>query len=95
MISFDVDDINTPLKSLKKTQSISLDDSYDLFISYSHRDTDIANQIFEILTRLKPEWDIFIDHSGLHAGSAWQAKLYQSIGTYFLLFLYAALRRKM
>lgn len=67
-------------KNLLNKKMISLDDSYDVFISYSHRDTTIANKAYNYIRKIKPDWNIFIDQSGLRTGSAWQSKLYKSIG---------------
>lgn len=66
-------------KNLLNKKMISLDDSYDVFISYSHRDTTIANKAYNYIRKIKPDWNIFIDQSGLRTGSAWQSKLYKSI----------------
>ena len=52
---------------------------YDLFISYSHKNADIANSIVEDLKALKPDMRIFIDHQELIPGIAWQDKLYRSL----------------
>lgn len=62
-------------------EKICLGKEYDLFISYSHKDTKIANMIFKYITKIKPHWNIFFDAETLKAGVAWQAKLYTSIGT--------------
>ena len=67
--------VNNPKKN-QENREISLDDSYDVFISYSHKDISIANKIVSQITKTKPTWRVFIDQSGLRAGSAWQSKLY-------------------
>ena len=69
------------LKSNNQDGNLSLDDTYDVFISYSHKDTDIVNEFTNHLKVIRPKWNIFIDQSGLRAGSSWQSKLYTSIGS--------------
>eukprot|EP00795_Rhopilema_esculentum_P000773 gene772-10502_t len=53
--------------------------NYDIFISYSHANTDAAQRIKDQLLSLHPTWNIFIDVAELKSGTAWQAKLYKSI----------------
>jgi len=67
------------LKLKNSDKALSLDNQYDVFISYSHKDTNVANAIVEFMKKLEPNWNIFIDQSSLRAGSAWQKKLYTSI----------------
>ena len=55
-------------------------DHYDVFISYSHRNGDVAHLIKEHITSSHPDWRIFIDVADLKTGVAWQTKLYKSIG---------------
>ena len=64
-------------------------DSYDIFLSYCHQNTEKAESIKSYLSSLKPEWKIFIDTASLKTGAAWQLQLYSSVGKY-LLFLYAS-----
>ncbi len=56
---------------------------YDVFISYSHVNTDAAKRIHKRLKIYHPSWNIFIDISELQTGVAWQVKLYDSIGKIF------------
>eukprot|EP00794_Sanderia_malayensis_P007282 gene7282-8093_t len=64
----------TQPKSLQKAQ-------YDVFISYSHKNTDTAKRIHKHLKLFHPDWNIFIDISELKTGVAWQVKLYDSIAS--------------
>jgi hypothetical protein len=52
---------------------------YDLFISYSHENTNEANNLIDYLKMLIPDVRIFIDREGLVPGLAWQDKLFRSI----------------
>ena len=62
-------------KPLIKTQ-------YDVFISYSHQNSDVAHNIQKFLSVIQPDWNIFIDITELKTGVSWQVKLYDSIGEY-------------
>ena len=57
-----------------------LQDHYDVFISYSHKNSDVAHEIKRHLTVFHPDWKIFIDVADLKTGVVWQTKLYTSIG---------------
>eukprot|EP00794_Sanderia_malayensis_P007284 gene7284-8097_t len=61
------------------TPHTSLADHYDVFISYSHQNSDIAHQIKQHIMIFHPDWKIFIDVADLKTGVAWQTKLYNSI----------------
>ncbi|XP_071793896.1 uncharacterized protein [Asterias amurensis] len=52
---------------------------YDVFVSYSHRDSRLANPIVEKLQKLNPKLRIFFDVQELKAGTAWQRMLYHAI----------------
>ena len=68
------------VKPKKKNGDVSFDDTFDVFISYSHKDVLAANKVVSRMKKIKPDWNVFIDQSGLRAGSAWQSMLYTSIG---------------
>ncbi len=53
---------------------------YDVFISYSHQNSEVAHQIKQHIMISHPDWRIFIDVADLKTGVAWQTKLYNSIG---------------
>ena len=57
-----------------------LGDHYDVFISYSHKNSDVAHEIKHHLAVFHPDWKIFIDVADLKTGVVWQTKLYNSIG---------------
>ncbi|XP_063963013.1 uncharacterized protein LOC129270950 [Lytechinus pictus] len=52
---------------------------YDVFLSYSHRDTEKANCFVDMLQHLAPNLKIFFDVQELKAGKSWQRTLYHSI----------------
>lgn len=52
---------------------------YDIFVSYSHRDSEAANHIVNTLKLLDPSLRIFYDIQELKTGHAWQQTLYHSI----------------
>ncbi|XP_071792783.1 uncharacterized protein [Asterias amurensis] len=52
---------------------------YDIFISYSHCDSERANHIVKYLKALNPDLRLFFDIQELKTGSAWQRTLYHSI----------------
>ncbi|XP_038064139.1 uncharacterized protein LOC119734684 [Patiria miniata] len=61
---------------------------YDVFVSYSHADSERANHIVATLKRLNPDLRLFFDIQELKTGSAWQRTLYHSIdGTRVMLAL--------
>lgn len=82
-----VPSVNSGSTSELPVDSISLGMEYDLFISYSHKDTEIATSIYDYIRKRKPHWKIFIDQQNLNAGTAWQTKLYRSIGRFLFLLL--------
>ena len=59
---------------------------YDVFISYSHQNSDMAHKIKDTILSFHPNWTIFIDVAELKTGVAWQVKLYKSIGNLFSAF---------
>ena len=56
---------------------------YDVFISYSHQNSEMAYKIKDQILHFHPNWKIFIDVAELKTGVAWQVKLYKSIGKLF------------
>ncbi|XP_030852134.1 uncharacterized protein LOC756962 [Strongylocentrotus purpuratus] len=52
---------------------------YDIFLSYSHCDSDKANRFVETFKSLAPELKIFFDVQELKTGKSWQRTLYHSI----------------
>ena len=53
---------------------------YDVFLSYSHFNEDIAKKVIKELRIYQPDIKIFIDTDDLKAGGAWQQALYEAIG---------------
>ncbi|XP_028416557.1 uncharacterized protein LOC114540636 [Dendronephthya gigantea] len=56
-----------------------LEPHYDVFMSYSHINEDVAKQVIKELRIYQPDINIFIDTTELKAGSAWQQALYEAI----------------
>ncbi len=52
---------------------------YDLFISYSHENTEEVLMLLEELQALKPNLRVFLDRSELNSGSAWQQEIYEAL----------------
>ncbi|XP_022091442.1 uncharacterized protein LOC110979711 [Acanthaster planci] len=52
---------------------------YDIFVSYSHRDSKLAIPVVEKLQRMNPGLRIFFDIQELKAGTTWQKMLYHAI----------------
>ncbi|XP_071509804.1 uncharacterized protein [Diadema antillarum] len=52
---------------------------YDVFLSYSHRDTEKANLFVKALQKLAPDLKLFFDVQELKTGKSWQRTLYHSI----------------
>jgi len=75
-------------KEAMKDKVVSLDNNFDVFISYSHKNVDVASSIYNHIKRAKPHWEIFFDQDSLKVGFAWQSKLYSSIGKISIFFFY-------
>lgn len=58
---------------------LSKSPEYDVFISYSHENTDVMTFIKNELTRQAPNIRLFVDQMELEPGAAWQQKIYQSL----------------
>ncbi|MEP7284157.1 MAG: toll/interleukin-1 receptor domain-containing protein [Chloroflexota bacterium] len=52
---------------------------YDLFISYSHENTDEVLFLLEGLHQLHPSLRVFLDRRKLNVGSAWQQEIYEAL----------------
>jgi TIR domain len=52
---------------------------YDLFVSYSHRDTEQVLEIIRQLQSMRPNLRIFLDREELNTGMAWQQELYDAL----------------
>jgi hypothetical protein len=53
--------------------------TYDIFISYSHKNTDEVLAIVDELQSLRPSLRIFLDRRELNTGMAWQQELYEAL----------------
>lgn len=53
--------------------------TYDLFVSYSHKNMTEANQLVNEIKNKKPDIRIFIDKAELTTGLAWQQSLFESL----------------
>jgi hypothetical protein len=79
LVSFDVD--------LETTSRLSLlEPHYDVFLSYSHFNEDMAKNVMKKLRICQPDINIFIDTAELKAGGAWQQALYEAIGEHNILY---------
>jgi len=54
-------------------------DKIGVFVSYNHRDRNVADEVVQALTSLSERLDVFIDHSGLEGGDVYELKLSQSL----------------
>lgn len=64
-------------------------EKFDIFVSYCHRDMEIAVKIVDLITTSMPGCKIFFDMNNLTVGNTWQQKLYRSIGRFYLfLFIF-------
>jgi hypothetical protein len=52
---------------------------YDVFISYSHKNTDDVFRLKDLILKADPYLQIFIDSKDLHTGSSWQQELYDAL----------------
>lgn len=52
---------------------------YDVFISYSHSNTEEMLFVVGELRKIKPDIKLFVDHKELIAGSSWQQEIYEAI----------------
>lgn len=50
---------------------------YDVFISYSHKNTEVADYIVQRLRELKPDINVFLDRQDLNTGMAWQKEIFE------------------
>lgn len=60
---------------IKKKQKFK----YDVFISYSHDNTEEVHALTGELKKLRPDLRIFLDSSELKTGMAWQQELYENL----------------
>jgi hypothetical protein len=52
---------------------------WDVFISYSHADADVVDNLVDRMKRLEPSIRVFHDRSELVAGNAWQHRIFAAI----------------
>ncbi|HMX41917.1 MAG TPA: toll/interleukin-1 receptor domain-containing protein, partial [Saprospiraceae bacterium] len=52
---------------------------YDLFVSYSHENTEEVLAIVGEMQRQRPDLEIFLDRQDLNTGSVWQQALYDAL----------------
>jgi hypothetical protein len=64
---------------VKTQQERSSEHTYDIFISYSHTNSDEVFAIVNELQALRPGLRIFLDRKELNTGSAWQQELYEAL----------------
>lgn len=54
-------------------------EQYDVFISYSHRNSSESSQIERSLRAVRPSLKIFVDRQSLNIGSAWQPEIFETL----------------
>jgi hypothetical protein len=59
--------------------SAQTDVKYDVFISYSHRDSDCAHQLAEMLRKIDGGVRIFVDRLSLNPGQSWQQEIFETL----------------
>lgn len=52
---------------------------YDLFVSYSHENTEEVLPLVDVLQKQRPDLEIFLDRQDLNTGSVWQQELYDAL----------------
>ena len=52
---------------------------YDVFISYSHKNTEASTAFVSLLRELRPDVRVFVDRDALEVGMAWQDEIYGSL----------------
>lgn len=52
---------------------------YDVFISYSHKNSSESSQIERSLRDVSPSLNIFVDRQSLNIGSAWQPEIFETL----------------
>lgn len=52
---------------------------YDVFISYSTRNTAVMEQLLSALYDQQPDLRVFVDRQELNAGAAWQQEIYDAL----------------
>ena len=55
------------------------DEQYDVFISYSRRNSSESSQIEQSLRDVSPGLKIFVDRQSLNIGSAWQPEIFETL----------------
>ena len=55
------------------------DARYDLFVSYSHVDSDVVHRLVDRIAQLAPDIRVFLDRAELDAGAAWQQNIFRAI----------------
>jgi hypothetical protein len=53
--------------------------SYDVFVSYSHKNASAANTFVSALKSIDPQTRVFVDRQELKFGAAWQLRIFKSI----------------
>lgn len=52
---------------------------YDIFISYSHRNTKEMEVLLEEIQKQYPDAEIFLDRNNIDIGAAWQIEIFESL----------------
>ena len=65
--------------ALKKSSGERAGGEWDVFLSYSHEDSEIASNVYESLLRIKPGFRIFYDRNVPAPGASWLLKIADSL----------------
>jgi hypothetical protein len=68
--------INKPVAT-----SINQTESYDIFLSYSHQDSEAAKSMVDCITRCSPNFRVFFDRNSLSPGGSWLMRLADCLDT--------------
>ncbi|CAH1799149.1 unnamed protein product [Owenia fusiformis] len=76
----DLEQVKQMQKEKKSNAAITNQSNcYDVFISYSHRNTEKATKVLNLIETVAPDAKIFFDRNELKTGGAWQQTLYEGI----------------
>ena len=59
--------------------SVSEGLDFDVFVSYSHKDAEVATAFVECLREIRPDVRVFVDRDTLRVGMAWQEEIFESL----------------
>jgi len=66
-------------KQFSNTELVKEKCEYDVFISYSRKDSEFIDRFIEYLIQEKPEIEIFLDRKNINIGTSWQPEIFESL----------------